>query len=190
MIILLAGIFIWVGAHFFPAAAPELRARAIAQVGMGTYKAVFALLIFFSIALMVAGWRGAEVQLLYIAPTWGRTVALVLMPLALLLMLSPNLKSNIRRFIPHSQLSGFTLWALLHLLSSGSSRAVVLFACLGVWALLEMLILSRRVSIKAQMQVAAMPITRDVAAVILALLMYAALLVGHGYVAGISLIGI
>ena len=190
MIILLIGLLVWVCAHLFPALAPEMRASVIARMGMGAYKVIFALLIFSSIALMAIGWRGAEVQLLYVAPTWGHTVALALMPVALLLMLASNLKSNIRRFIPHCQLTGFSLWALLHLLASGSSRALLLFGCLGLWALLEMLILSRRVSIKAQLQVDAMPITRDAAAVALALLLYAVLIFGHGYFAGVSLTGI
>ena len=189
MIILLIGLLVWVGAHLFPALAPEMRASVIARMGMGAYKGIFALLILSSIALMAIGWRGAEVQLLYVAPTWGRTAVAVLMPLALLLMLASNLKSNIRRFIPHCQLTGFSLWALLHLLSSGSSRSLLLFGSLGLWALLEMLILSLRMSIKAQMQVAAMPITRDAAAIALTSLLYAVLLFGHGYFAGISLTG-
>ena len=189
MIVLLIGLFVWAGAHLFPALAPATRARVIARSGMGVYKLVFALLIFGSVALMVIGWRLAEVHWLYAPPSWGRSLALVLMPIALLLMLASSLKSNIRRWLPHPQLLGFALWALLHLLASGSVAAVVLFTGLGLWALLEIVVLSRRVSIKAQMQVEATPITRDLAAVALALMVYTLLVWAHAYFAGVALIG-
>ena len=189
MIVLIIGLLLWTGVHLFPALAPAARARLIERSGMGIYKPVFALLIFGSVVLMVVGWRLAEVQWLYAPPPWGRSLALALMPIAILLMLASGLKSNIRRWLPHPQLLGFALWALLHLLASGSIAAVVLFAGLGLWALLEIVVLSRRVSIKAQMQVEVTPITRDLAAVALALLVYTLLVVGHAHFAGVALIG-
>ena len=41
-------------------------------------------------------------------------------------------------------LAGVAIWAAGHLLVNGTSRAIVLFGGLGVWALLEILLINRR----------------------------------------------
>jgi uncharacterized membrane protein len=52
--------------------------------------------------------------------------------------------SSIKRFVRHPMLLGTAIWALSHLLTSGTSRGLVLFGGIGLWALIEILLINRR----------------------------------------------
>ena len=41
-------------------------------------------------------------------------------------------------------LAGVVVWAISHLLTNGTTRALILFTALGIWALVEMALISRR----------------------------------------------
>lgn len=41
-------------------------------------------------------------------------------------------------------LAGVAVWALAHLLTNGTTRALVLFGGMGAWALIEILLINRR----------------------------------------------
>ena len=182
---LLVGLALWVGAHLFPAVAASARARLIARVGMGPYRGVFSLLILLALALMVLGWRASEPSPLYHPPAWGSQLAMFLMLLALIMFFASGLRSNIRRFVRHPQLIGLAIWALAHLLASGETRAVALFGVLGLWALLEVIVLNKRIGAKIKPD--PMPYSRDLLTVLVGLLAYALLYQGHFYFAGVAL---
>lgn len=81
---------------------------------------------------------------MYHPPGWGHTAAVPLVFLAFFLFAASLQKTNVKRFVRHPQLAGVAVWAGAHLLSNGDSRSLVLFGTLGVWALLEMPLISRR----------------------------------------------
>lgn len=41
-------------------------------------------------------------------------------------------------------LTGVSVWALSHLLTNGTTRALVLFGGIGLWALIEIILINRR----------------------------------------------
>lgn len=138
MTLLVLGVALWWGAHFFKRLAPEARAR----MGEGGKGLVTALLIL-SIGLMYWGYGQAE------GPVWwGRSSALVginnlLMVLAVYFYAVSGSKTWLARKVRHPQLTGFKLWAVAHLLVNGDLPSFVLFGGLLAWAVVEVIVINR-----------------------------------------------
>ncbi|MBY4894881.1 NnrU family protein [Rhodobacteraceae bacterium N5(2021)] len=137
-ILLIAGLLLWSGAHFWKRLAPDSRAR-LGDKGKG----IVAGLIVVSIVLMVVGYRGA-----YGPFWWGRTPALVginnlLMVFAFYLYAASGAKTWITTKVKNPQLTGFKIWAVAHLLVNGDLASFVLFGGLLAWAVAEVIILKR-----------------------------------------------
>jgi uncharacterized membrane protein len=138
MILLTSGVALWWGAHLFKRLAPEARAN-MGDKGRG----LMALLIALSVVLMVLGYRAADGAFF-----WGRHPATVginnLMMIAALYFTSPGPKKGAIFYkMRHPMLTGFLIWALAHILVNGDVPSFVLFGGLGVWALVEMMVINR-----------------------------------------------
>ncbi|MFK7976850.1 MAG: NnrU family protein [Halioglobus sp.] len=144
MVLLSIGVLLFAVVHFVPSLMPELKQAGLSKLGDGGYKGVFSLLLLGSFALMIVGWRSAEVTYLYQPPAALRTIALALMLAAFVLLAASSLKSRIKQFIRHPQLTGVALWSVAHLMLNGDSRSAVLFVGLGLWAILSILLINRR----------------------------------------------
>ena len=144
MILLVCGILLFAFVHFIPSFAPSLRAGAITRMGEGGYKGIFSLFLLASFALMIIGWRGAQPTLLYVPPGALHTVALGLLGVAFLLMAVSMRDSRLRLLIRHPQLTGVALWGISHLLLNGDNRSVALFGGMTLWALIEIVAISKR----------------------------------------------
>jgi uncharacterized membrane protein len=137
-ILLIAGLLLWSGAHFWKRIAPASRAR-VGDKG----KAIVAVLSVAAIVLMVIGYRGAE------GPVWwGRSSALVginnlLMVFAFYLYAASGAKTAITRRIKNPQLTAVKVFALAHLLVNGDLASFVLFGGLLAWAVGEVILLKR-----------------------------------------------
>ncbi|MBF9035322.1 hypothetical protein HKCCE2091_13840 [Rhodobacterales bacterium HKCCE2091] len=137
-ILLVAGVALWWGAHFFNRLAPDRRA-AMGDRGRG----IVALALFVSVGLMILGYMNAW------GPVWwGRSPALVginnLLVLAgFYLYAASGMKTRATRVIRHPQLTGFSLWAVAHLLVNGDLASFMLFGGLLVWAQAEIVVLNR-----------------------------------------------
>jgi uncharacterized membrane protein len=143
--LLILGLALWYAAHFFKRIAPGPRGK-LGDPG----KAIVAVALVASVVLMVFGYRGAEG-----AVYWGRSSALVginnlLMVVAFYIYASgatpPGRPRNwIGTKMRHPQLTGFSIWAVGHLLVNGDVPSFVLFGGLLVWALLEIVVINRSV---------------------------------------------
>jgi uncharacterized membrane protein len=137
-ILLIAGLMLWSGAHFWKRIAPASRAR-FGDKG----KAIVAVLSVAAIVLMVIGYRGAE------GPVWwGRSSALVgvnnlLMVFAFYLYAASGAKTAITRRIKNPQLTAVKVFAVAHLLVNGDLASFVLFGGLLAWAVGEVILLKR-----------------------------------------------
>lgn len=137
-ILLLAGIALWTGAHFWKRVAPDSRA-SYGDKGKG----IVAGLVVLSIVLMVIGYRGAD------GPVWwGRSSALVginnlLMIFAFYLYAASGAKTWITTKVKNPQLTGFKIWAFAHLLVNGDLASFVLFGGLLAWAVGQVILLKR-----------------------------------------------
>ena len=138
MILLVLGVLLWAGAHFFKRIAPAQRA-AMGDRGRGP----IALALFASILLMIFGYRMADG-----AFYWGRSPALtgvnnLLMLVSVYLFAAAGMKTRAARMMRHPQLTGFALWCVAHLLVNGDTPSFVLWGGLLIWALLEMAVINR-----------------------------------------------
>ncbi len=138
MLILVIGVALWWAAHLFKRVAPEPRA-ALGDKGKG----IVAVLLVLSVILMVVGYRMADGPF-----WWGPSPALkginnLMMLAALWFFAADGMKSALVRRIRNPQLTGFSLWALAHLLVNGDLPSFVLFGGLLLWAVVEMVVLNR-----------------------------------------------
>ena len=144
MIWLYLGVFLFVMLHFIPGLVPGLRNSLIQRVGENPYKGIFSLALVVAVTFMVVGWRSAIPQLVYLPPSWGTPLTSILMLVAIMLFGAANQPTRIKRYIRHPQLTGMAVWSGSHLLSNGDSRSLVLFGGLGIWALIEMMLINKR----------------------------------------------
>jgi uncharacterized membrane protein len=141
MIWLILGVLLWAGAHLFKRILPGVRGP-MGDAGKG----VVALALLASVVLMVIGYRAAD-STYY----WTRSPMLVginnlLMLLAFYVFGSSMAKDQkvwIGTVIRNPQLTGFSIWAIAHLLVNGDTASFVLFGGLLIWAQAEILILNR-----------------------------------------------
>lgn len=144
MSLLITGIVAWCVVHLFPSVMPAQRAALVARLGNNAYRGLIALLILGSLVVIVFGWRSSTPTPLYAPPLLGSHLVTILMFLAFVLFVAAQSRTNIKRLLRHPQLTGVIVWSIAHLLASGDSRSVALFGGLGVWALLEIVLINRR----------------------------------------------
>ncbi len=187
MIWLWLGVLVWSVAHAMPSLAPGLKASLVGSLGEGPYKGAFALTIVASIVLMVIGWQAAVVDIVYEPPAWGRHLAMLLVLIAFLLFAFSHGKSNMKRFLRHPQLTAVVVWAIGHLLANGDTRSVVLFGVLGIWALVEMVLLNRRNGAPTLPE--PRPWSAELKPLVIGVVLYSIFVVAHPYLFGVSPIG-
>ena len=144
MIWLVLGVILWSAVHFVPTLAQPLRQSLVDRLGDGRYRLGFSLVVVTSIVMMVLGWRSTPPVAVYELGEWARPISTVLMWAALFLFAAARSSSRIKRLVQHPQLMSIAVWGLSHLISNGTTRSLVLFGGLAVWALVEMPLLNAR----------------------------------------------
>jgi uncharacterized membrane protein len=174
MILLIAGLALWVGAHLFKRLAPAQRA-ALGDKGRGPV----ALTIIGGVVLMVIGYRMADGAVL-----WGRHPALVginnlLMVLSVYLFAAAGAKTALARKMRHPMLGAVKLWALAHLLVNGDVPSLVLFGGLLAWAVVEMILINRAEPDWTPPPPA--PMSKEITAVVVAAVIFVIIVAIHYY---------
>lgn len=183
MVWLVLGVLLWSIVHLSRCLAPGFRARMIERLGEKKYKGLVALDIVIAIVLIVIGWRSTTPEYLYVPPGWGRTAATPLMLIALILFAAASLPTNIKRVLRHPQLTGVVVWAVAHLLANGEDRSLVLFGGLGLWALIEIVLISRREGPWQRPE--PVPLKAELKPLIGGIVVYVVLLLLHPYLFGV-----
>ncbi len=186
MSLLFIGLILWSGLHFIPSLAIPFRQRLINVLGDKPYAIIFSLLVVSSIALMVFGWRSIDPVSVYVLPGWSRLLTSLLVLIAFILFAAAHAKTNIRRFIRHSQLTGLVLWSIGHLLSNGDNRSLVLFGTLGLWAIVEIILINKREGV--WIKPARASFKSEVLMMVKGLVIFAVFLFAHPYIAGVPII--
>ncbi len=138
MLLLILGVLLWAGAHFFKRLAPDARA-SLGDKGKG----FVAIAIAVSILLMIFGYRMADGAFF-----WGRHPATVginnlLIVVAIYMMSPAPKKGKLLAGMRHPMLTGFALWAFAHLLVNGDLPSFILFGGLLAWAVASMVVINR-----------------------------------------------
>ncbi len=160
MNLLIAGLALWVIAHFFKRLAPALRAGMDAKLGVMGGKAVMGLVLLAATVMMVNGFKAAPSDPVFDPPVWGKYLNSLLMIEAIALMGLGKSKGRARTWVRHPMLWGVVVWAVAHLLVNGDIASVVLFGGLGLWALVSMPLINMREG--AWIKPAAGPVSADI----------------------------
>ncbi|APX10440.1 NnrU family protein [Tateyamaria omphalii] len=129
-IILVAGVALWCSAHLFKRVAPERRA-AMGDPGKGAV----AIGVVLSIVLMVIGYRGTDFVNVWFPPSFTVHINNLLMLIAIYLLSPAPKRGKLVSGMRHPMLTGFSLWAIAHLLVNGDLASIILFGGLLVWAI-------------------------------------------------------
>ena len=92
---------------------------------------------------MVIGFRTSDFVPVYDPPAWTRHLNNLLMVVAVVLFGLGSSKSRLRGTLRHPMLLGMLTWAVAHLLVNGDQSSVILFGLLGLWAIVEMVVINR-----------------------------------------------
>jgi len=173
---LLLGLLIFLGSHSVRIFAESWRGARVAAMGLNAWKGVYSIVSIAGFVLIVWGYgvaRGAPV-IVYSPPVWTKHVAALLtIPAFILLTAAYVPGTRIKRAVGHPMVAGVKAWAFAHLLANGTLADVVLFGSFLVWAIADYIAARRRDRAAGTVYVVG-PITRDVTAVVVGLLAWAA----------------
>ena len=185
MKLLIAGLTIWSLVHLIPSMARPLKQQWISQMGENGYKLAFTVLILISLALIVFGWRSSIPATLFVLPAFTRPILMLLVLFAFILFGASNYQTRIKSYVRHPQLTGVALWATAHLLLNGDSRSLILFGWLGVWAILEIILINRR---EGEWVKPSPPgWARELKGLAISIVIFVVVVIIHPYIAGVPL---
>jgi len=130
-IILLAGVALWWAAHLFKRIAPGPRGK-LGDPGKG----VVAVGIIAGIVLMVIGYRAVDFIPVWNPPSFMVHINNTLMIVAIYMFSPAPKRGKLLQGMRHPMLTGFSIWAIAHLLVNGDLASVILFGGLLIWAAL------------------------------------------------------
>lgn len=134
---LIVGLALFLGVHCVRLVG--LRGPLIAMMGQGGYSIVYSLVSAVGLALVIYGHILAHPSLaVWAPPEWTRTLALVLVPVSIILIVSAYLPGHIRSAVRHPMTLGVFLWAVAHLAANGEIASLILFGSFAVWSLLAL----------------------------------------------------
>ncbi len=192
MTLLILGLVIFLGSHSVRIFAEPWRGARIAAMGLNAWKGVYSIISILGFVLIVWGYgvaRGAPV-ILFSPPVWTKHVAALLtIPAFILLAAAYVPGTRIKRAVGHPMIAGVKAWAFAHLLANGTLADVVLFGAFLVWAIVDYIAARRRDRAAGTVYVVG-PITRDLAAVVVGLVAWAAFAVWlHALLIGVRPFG-
>jgi uncharacterized membrane protein len=191
LLVMILGLALFLGAHVFTTQR-ESRARAIASMGEGGYKIVYAVVSALGLALIVWGfahYRATEWIQIWTPLKALRHLNVLLMLPAVILVAASYIRGRIYVTLKHPMLAGVKLWAFGHLLATGDLGGIILFGSFLAWAVFD------RISLKRRTDPGAPPIPvggigNDIIAVAVGVVAYLALAFAfHPVVIGVPVMG-
>ena len=146
MALLILGLIVFLGTHVFTMARGP-RARLIAQIGEGPYKALYSLLALAGVVLIAVGYgryRANDWIDIWHPPVWTRHLALLLVWAAFVMVVAAYFPGRIKTALKHPMLAGVKLWAFAHLLANGDLGSILLFGSILAWAVVARISVKRR----------------------------------------------
>ena len=154
------------------------------RFGEGAYKGLFSLIAFAGLALIVLGFQQAEFVPLWDPLSFGRGLAISLMPVAAILVVAANIPNNIKRWLRHPMLIGVTLWAFVHLMANGDLSSTIIFASFLAYSVINIALVESAGRYQKQEPVS---FIWDLGTVFVGIFLYAFLFGFHHHFAGVKL---
>jgi uncharacterized membrane protein len=194
MLVLVAGLIVFLGIHSVSIFAPSWRIATIARMGELPWKGLYSLASGLGLALLIVGFGLArrDPVVLYTPPAGLRHLALLIMLPVFPLFLAAYFPGRIRAATKHPMLVSVKLWAVAHLLANGTLADVLLFGGFLVWAIADRISVKRRSAAEAhQLRTAPPRPLNDVIVIAVGLLIYVAFVFFgvHRWLVGVSPLG-
>ncbi len=186
MSLLISGLLLFAAVHLVPSLAPEVKSGWRNKLGEGGYKGTFSLLLLLSFTLIILGWRSVQPELIYLPSPSLKHPAMGLVALAFFLFVISNRPSRVRQWIRHPQLSGVALWSCAHLLLNGDNRSLLLFAGMGVWAIVEIVAINKRDGERPKLE--APGVMTDLVSVVITVVVIGVVIAIHPYITGMPVL--
>lgn len=191
MLLLIVGLALFLGVHSISIFNYRGRDAMAARIGELPWKGLYSLASLVGLVLIVWGYGLArqEPVLLYVPPSWLRSVGMLLLLFVFPLLLAAYLPGRIRQRLKHPMLIAVKTWALAHLLMNGMLADVVLFGAFLAWAVADFVSVKRRP--QREMLVTAPPSRwNDAIAIAAGLGLYVAFVGGlHHWLIGVPIVG-
>ena len=174
--LLIAGLFVFLGLHSLRMVAGDWRARQMARLGEGPWKAIYSLLSIAGFVLLIWGFGEARQHphVLYVPPMGLRHANALFTLVAFVLVAAAYVPRNhLKAKLGHPMYAGIKIWALGHLLATGMLHDVVLFGAFLIWAIAGFSV-SRRRDRKAAVAYPAGTIVGDLLALAIGTALWAA----------------
>jgi uncharacterized membrane protein len=176
MLLLIAGLVVFLGVHSLRIFAEPWRATQIARLGPGAYKGIYSVVSAVGLALIVYGYGQARAEpvVLWTPPVWTRHLSALLVLFALVLLVAAYVPRNrIKAAVGHPMIVGVKIWAAGHLLANGTLADLLLFGGFLLWAVLDFR--AARARDRAQGRVRVRPsLAADVATIVIGAALWAA----------------
>lgn len=140
MTYLILGLLIFLGVHSVRLVAEDWRTRTRTRIGEPAWKGLYSALSLVGFGLLVWGYGLAREQpvALWAPPQVLRYPAVLLTLFSFVMLAAAYVPGNyIRARLHHPMVLGVAVWALAHLLTSGTAAQVLLFGSFLVWAALD-----------------------------------------------------
>ena len=184
MIILIVGLTLFIGVHLLPSA-ENLRAGLIARLGENAYKGLFSLIAITGLGLIIYGYPLFPLEMAWKPPLTSYHPTMLLVLVGIILFVASAIPSNIQRLVVHPQLIGVSLWAIGHLLVNGSCADVLMFG--GLLLFCQFAIVSAICRDKRN-QLDKQPVSRDIAVLVVGLVVYVGVMFSHEWLFGIRIL--
>lgn len=138
MTLLILGLILWAGAHYFKRLMPEKRA-AMGDRGKG----IVAVTLLVSLVLMIVGYRSAAFIDVWYPPAFLTHVNNLLMLVAFFVFGMSATTGRLRGKMRHPQLTAVKIWATAHLLVNGDLASIILFGGMLAWAVGSVILINR-----------------------------------------------
>ena len=139
MIVLIAGLVVFLGIHAVRIVADGLRTEMIAKHGEKTWKGIYSVVSLIGFGLIIWGYILARDNPVPIwdPPIWTRHLAVLLMAISFFLVAqNGNPQGPISAKIGHPMTAGVIIWSAAHLGANGTLADMVLFGAFFVWSVL------------------------------------------------------
>jgi uncharacterized membrane protein len=136
--VLIIGLSIFLGVHFTRLLG--IKRLTVSVIGDTLYWIFYSVLSAVGLSLVIYGHILAHPsEAVWNPPEWTRTLALIAIPVAMVLLAAAYLPSHIRSLTRHPMTLATVLWSGSHLLANGEIASLILFGAFFIWSVLLMI---------------------------------------------------
>lgn len=189
MLIMIIGLFLFLGAHSVRIVAEDWRNRQISQRNESVWMGIVSIISLLGFVLLIWGYSQARIEptIIWQPPLWTRHLAAVLtLPAIILLVAAYVPGTKIKTMVGHPMILGVKLWALAHILANGTLTDIILFGSFLIWAVLDYRASKRRDKATGNKYLS-VGISRDIIAVTVGVISWAIFaLILHKWLMGVA----